>query len=393
MLLLIYTKLWVAHPFNTKTMRTNIILTVVAGSVLSVAAVSCHSKKHASEAAGTEKIDVAVPEVQSIVIYNTYPGTLTANLSVDVKAKVNGTIQSKNYVSGAPVKKGQSLFTIDPTLYRDALNQAEATLATAKSTRDYAKEHFEAVKKALESDAVSKMEVVQAESAYKQAEASIKQAEAAVSTARTRLGYCNVTAPIDGDITDNAVSAGNYVSGEASPFTLCTIYDNSMMNVHFAIADDEFLDLLNSMNRNDSLNLAELPVEFSEELPHKYTASLDYMAPAMKTTTGTLNLKAKIDNTYKELRAGMYAKIKLPSSRLDNAVLVKDASIGTDQLGKYLYVVNDSNKVVYTPVETGELYCDTLRVITKGINPDDRYVTKALLKVRDGMTIDPVIVK
>ena len=73
--------------------------------------------------------------------------------------------------------------------------------------------------------------------------------------------------------------------------------------------------------------------------------------------------------------------------------LVKDASIGTDQLGKYLYVVNDSNKVVYTPVEVGDIYQDSLRVITKGLRAGDKYVTKALLTVRNGEEISPVIVK
>lgn len=375
-------------------MKTKKNLTAaIAVACLSLTAVSCHDKSHSSETAGAEKIDVAVPEIQSITVYNTYPGTLTANKSVDVKAKVNGTLLSKNYTSGSPVKKGQSLFTIDASLYRDAMNQAEASLATAISTRDYAKEHYEAVKKALEKDAVSKMEVVQAESAYKEAEASIKNAQAALSSARTRLGYCNITAPVDGDVSDNTISVGNYVSGEGEPFTLCTIYDNSTMTVTFAIADDEFLDLLNSMNGKDSIDLNNLPLEFSDELPHKYTASLDYMAPSMKTTTGTMTLKAKIDNPYKELREGMYVKVKLPEGRIDDAILVKDASIGTDQRGKYLYVVNDSNKIVYTPIEVGDLYCDSLRVVSKGLHPGERYVTKALLKVRDGMTVSPTLVK
>ncbi len=374
-------------------METKNFLTAVAVACLALTAVSCHHKSHSSETAEAEKIDVAVPEVKSITVYNTYPGTLTANKSVDVKAKVNGTLQSKNYTSGSQVKAGQVLFTIDPTLYRDALNQAQASLATAVSTRDYAKEHYEAVKKALEKDAVSKMEVVQAESAYKQAEASIKNAQAALSTARTRLSYCTITAPVDGDVSDNVISVGNYVSGEGEPFTLCTIYDNSTMTATFAIADEEFLDLLNSMSGKDSVNLNNLPVSFSEELPHTYTASLDYMAPSMKTSTGTITLKAKIDNQYKELREGMYVKVKLPEGRIDDAILVKDASIGTDQRGKYLYVVNDSNKVVYTPIEAGDLYNDTLRVVTKGLRPGDRYVTKALLKVRDGMTVDPVLAK
>ncbi len=89
----------------------------------------------------------------------------------------------------------------------------------------------------------------------------------------------------------------------------------------------------------------------------------------------------------------MYATVSLPYGTEPHALLVKDASIGTDQLGKYLYTVNDSDKVVYTPVEIGGLYRDSLRVITKGIAPDTRYVTSALLKVRDGMPVKPVTVK
>lgn len=74
-------------------------------------------------------------------------------------------------------------------------------------------------------------------------------------------------------------------------------------------------------------------------------------------------------------------------------MLVRDASIGTDQLGKYLYVVNDSDKVVYTPIEVGGLYRDSMRVVTKGISPESRYITSALLKVRDGMPVKTVMTK
>ena len=89
----------------------------------------------------------------------------------------------------------------------------------------------------------------------------------------------------------------------------------------------------------------------------------------------------------------MYVKVNLPYGRIPDAVLVQDAALGTDQLGKYLYMVNDSDKVVYTPVTVGPLYHDSLRVIEKGISPNDRYVTKGLLKVRDGKTVKPSLVK
>ena len=97
-----------------------------------------------------------------------------------------------------------------------------------------------------------------------------------------------------------------------------------------------------------------------------------------------------IDN---ELKDGMYVTVSLPYGVNPKAVLVKDASIGTDQLGKYVYVVNDSNKVVYTPIKVGEVYQDSLRIVNEGLGPKDRYVTKALLKARDGMSVKPRMTK
>ncbi len=107
----------------------------------------------------------------------------------------------------------------------------------------------------------------------------------------------------------------------------------------------------------------------------------------------TLKASCVIDNPYDELRQGMYVKIDLPYGRLKDAILVKDASVGSDQLGKFLYTLNDSNRIVYTPVTLGELYQDTLRVVTKGLEPGTRYVTSAILKVRNGMEVKPVMTK
>lgn len=350
---------------------------------------SCTDKKRA-ESMPEESVSVARPVVRSVTLYNDYPGYLTARSSVDVVAKVDGQILSKNYASGSKVQKGQLLFKIDPSVYQDRVRQAQAQLTTAISNRDYALEHYNAVKKALESDAVSKMEVIQSQSAYEQAEASIKTARAALQTAERNLGYCSVTAPISGSITTDDINAGNYVTGEAQPVKLATIYDNSRMNAHIAIEDERYLDLLNSREAHNSLDFDHVPVAFTETMPHKYTGTLSYMAPNLKQTTGTMNVECAIDNPYNELRAGMYVNVRLPYSRVRDAILVNDASIASDQLGKYMYIVNDSDKVVYTPVKVGELIDDTLRLVTSGIKADDRYVTKALLKVRNGMKVKPV---
>lgn len=355
---------------------------------------SCRSDRRTSDTGkDTETITVSVPEVKSVILYNEYPGYLTANQAIDVVAKVNGEIITKNYESGKPVTKGQVLFNIDPSIYRDRLAEAQATLSTAQSNAQYARVHYEAVQKALESDAVSKMEVAQAKSAYEEAEASIRNASAALETARRNLSYCTVLSPISGIASADVIGTGNYITGENSPVKLATIYDNSSMTANFAIEDESYLALINMRETGDTLDFDHIPVTFSEDLPHTYTGKLTYMAPNLKQTTGTMKIECKIDNPYDELRAGMFVKVYLPYAKAENSILVNNASIGTDQLGKYLYVVNDSNKVVYTPIKVGQLYNDSLRIVTSGIKPGDRYVTKALLKVKNGMTVNPVLEK
>ena len=139
------------------------------------------------------------------------------------------------------------------------------------------------------------------------------------------------------------------------------------------------------------IDYEHVPVSFGDSLPHSYTANLMYMSPTVDKSTGTVKFKGIIDNPYGELKNGMYAKISLPYGFEKNAIIVNESSIGTDQRGKYMYVVNDSNKVVYTPIVVGEIVSDSMRVVTKGLTPKSRYVTKALLKVRDGMTVKPVV--
>lgn len=365
---------------------------VIAGIALA-SATSCGNKRQAADE-GLLTVDVALPVTDSITLYKTYPGYAGANASADVVGRVNGQLLTKNYDSGSLVKKGAVLFTIEPTKYSDAVRQAQAALATAESEYEYASKQAQAMKKAFESDAVSRMEVIQAESSMQQAEAAIKNARAALSTANTNLAYCTVRAPFTGHITSATVDVGNYINGEGAPFKLATIYDDSSMIVSFAIEDSQYERMMGA--KSDPAVEAlyhKVPLEFEEPLPHTYTADMYYTSPAIDKSTGTLNLKVTVDNPYGELRDGMYVTVKFPYDTDPDAILVKDASIGTDQLGKYLYVVNDSDKVVYTPIEVGGIYDDSLRVVTKGISRDSRYVTSAMLKVRDGMPVKPVLTK
>lgn len=372
---------------NTKYISSSILL------IAAILASSCSKSHKQNYGDAEETVDVAFPETDSVTLTNTYPGYFTPEAQVDVVGRVSGQLLSKNFKNGQYVNKGSVLFRIEDSKYRDAVQQAQAELATAKSSKDYAQSHYDAVKKALESDAVSKMEVIQAESDLRQAEAEIKNAQAVLETASTNLGYCTVIAPISGYVTSASYDVGSYINGEGSPVVLTTLYNNSTLTAQFSIEDERLLELLHNNDYRNMPELKNVELSFSDTIGHKYYGDLTYMAPMVDTSTGTVALQCKIDNKYDELRPGMFVKINLPYKKLKKAILVKDSALSTDQLGKYLYVVNDSDKIVYTPVSIGPLYRDSLRVILSGITPDSRYVTKAMLKVTDGMKVKPVTVK
>lgn len=365
---------------------------IIALSVLAILTCACSKSEKKQGAAETPTVAVAEPLIDSVTLHKTYPGYLTATESADVVARANGVIATVNYTGGQKVAKGQVLFTLSNPKYLDDVKQAQAQLANAQAQRDYAARHLEALNKALAAEAVSRMDVISAQNDLRQAEAAIMTAQAALSTAKTNLSYLTVRAPVSGTVSDNELTVGNYVAGENSPVKLATVYDNSRLTATFSVEDSQFEEMIGGAGTSGPL-YRSVPINFSTPLPHAYTTDLYYTAPSVTQTTGTLEIRGHLGNPYGELRDGMYVTFDMPYATNPKAILVKDASISTDQLGKYLYVVNDSNKVVYTPIKVGELYRDSLRLVTSGLKPGDRYVTSALLTVRPGMKVNPRLTK
>lgn len=336
-------------------------------------------------------ITVAYPLVDSVTLYKTYPGYLAAIKSVDLIGRVSGYQLASPYTPGVKVRKGDTLFVIEPTQYEDAVEQAEAELETARSQLYYAENNYTRMKEAAQSNAISAIDLIKSESAYHQAESAVKNAEAALQTARTQLGYCFVLAPFDGKVTASVYGNGAFINGGAST-VLAKIYQDDKLYAYFNIDDVQYMRLVRNRQNNTSKdNPISVELLFNENLPHAYTGYIDYMAPNVNLSTGTMQIRVVVENKFGELKDGLYANIRLPYGEDKQAVLVADASIGSDQVGRYVYVVNDSNRVETRHIETGDLYQDTLRIVKSGLSPHDRYVTQALMKVRDGMEVHPVI--
>lgn len=340
----------------------------------------------------TPSISVATPEVRNITLTKDYPGYLSSELTVNLVARVNGYLQTSYLKAGSMVKKGDLIYVIEPEVYKNNVTQAEASVKTAKAQLVYARSNSERMKEAAKSGAVSQIQVIQADATATECEAAVRNAEAALNTARTNLEYCYIRAPFDGVVTRSTYDVGNYINGAMQPVTLATIYKDDRMYANFNIEDNQFMKMMmQAAHSGEKVKLpGEVTVKLAKDGTESFPATLDYLSPNVDLSTGTLNVRANMDNPNHLLRSGLYVTITLPYSEQQEAILVRDASIGTDQLGKFLYTVNDSNVVKYKHIEIGQLIDDTLRQVVGGIGPKERYVTTALLKVRDGMSIKPI---
>ena len=368
-------------------MKTNIYLIALSGILLS----GC-GKKETSAKMEALPVEVAKPIVKNVTLTRDYPGYLTAETSVDIVGRVNGTLLSKLYPSGQRVKKGQTLFVVDPTLYQNAVKQAEAALKTAKANLDYARSNYERMKEAIKSDAVSHIQLVQAESNVQIYEAAVSNAEAELKTARLNLSYCYIKSPIDGIADLAEYSDGAYISGEGNPVKMTTVYQDSKLYSYFDISDNQYLtfELLRAADTKIPEADHSVTLRVGADGSKTWQGKLNYLSPSFSLSTGTMRLRAELENPDGVLKPGLYVSVTLPYATAEKAILVENASIGTDQLGKFLYVVNDSNVVNTRHIELGQLVDDGMRMVTSGLSPDERYVTKALMKVRQGMKIQPI---
>ena len=250
--------------------------------ILPLLATGCEGRKETAQTMPVPEISVARPTVQNITLTKEYPGYLTSEKTVDLVGRVSGTLQTIAYAPGSRVRQGQVLFVIEPTVYQDNVRQAEAELNTARANLEYAQNNYTRMQEAVKSDAVSRIQVLQAQSNVATSQAAVSNAEAALNTARTNLSYCTVRAPFDGTVSRNLVDAGGYVGGSVQPVTLATIYKDDHLYTYFNVADNQWLSML--MQQGDSIP-RQVSVSLGKDELLTYPAQLDYLSPNVDLNT------------------------------------------------------------------------------------------------------------
>lgn len=366
-------------------MKTTIYLILALSLLLG----GCEKKKQGqtNPMAHTPEVLVSTPTRDNLVYTYEYPAYLEAIQTVNLVARVSGFLEKMSYTPGQPVKAGTLLFVVEPQPYQDQYEAAQAQMKSAEAQLTYAKAQYEKMKEAMSSRAVSEIDFIQAESNYHTAVASVQNAKAQLNSARINLNYCYIKAPFDGRVSRNLVDVKNFVSGSMQPVTLATMYRDKLIYAYFNMAYAEYQNLP-PVSAKDSM--AALSIADAANPGRQWAGRLDYTSPNVDLQTGTVTVRAIIDNPREELLSGMYVKISVPYKEVSDALLIPETSIGTNQAGRYVYLADKDNRIVLKTVKVGILEANGLREITSGITPDDRYVVEALISVRPGMAIKPV---
>ena len=372
-------------------MKTNRFTLLTFMALCLIFMFGCNNKNNKKVTSEIPKVSVARPYVMPIVLHKDYPGYLLSNNIVDVVGRVSGYVTKQNFSSGQYINEGDLLYIIEPTVYENEVKKAEANLKSAQASLDYYKNNYQRMLEASKSDAISQIDLIQAETNVRTAEANVQTAEANLKTAKNTLSYCYVKAPISGVLTTSGAGEGEYVSGsDGSPFKLTTIYNNDPIYAYFNIEDNQYLIIRTSSQNWENSLPKKVYVNMQEGDFPPIEATPNYISPFVNLKTGTLTLRAIFENSKYDLKSGMYCTVSLPYGEENEAILIPDASAGTDQLGRYIYIINEDNIVSYRHIEVGEIINDSLIHVKSGLSPNEKFVTKALLKVRAGMKVEPI---
>ncbi len=329
---------------------------------------------------------VAQPLRQDIVDYATFTGQTSPVQSVDLMARVPGYLRSVEFVDGTDVPEGKELFLIEPEPYQAQVDLAQATVEQHQAQLKANEAEFER-QQTLQQQSVSTQANYDRALANRDSErAAVAEAQANLTTAKINLSYTKVLAPFAGRIGRRLVDPGNLV-GQGAPTKLATIQDISRIYVYFTAAEPDVLRFRKAMAQDGMTRdtLSRIPVEagLQDDTGYPYKGRLDFADTGIDTTTGTLQVRAVIDNADKRLIPGLFTRVRIPLGAAAPALVLPETAFGIDQVGSYVMAVDKDDVVSLRRVTTGPAR-DGLRVVTGGIAPDDRIVIEGIQNAAPG---------
>ncbi|MBB3231318.1 efflux RND transporter periplasmic adaptor subunit [Halomonas stenophila] len=355
------------------------MITLLLGTVLLA---GCDSQADGEQSAPPPpEVSVAEVVVRDVRFWDEFTGRIEAVESVELRPRVAGYVERVNYTEGEVVDQGDVLFVIDQRPYRAELAHAEAELAHAEARVELTRSEAARAEALGQSRAISREELDQRRSAAAEAEAELLAARARVDTARLNLAFTEVRAPIAGRTGRALVTAGNLVS-DTTPLTSIVSLDR--VHVHFHADEQSYLryDAMARSGERPSSREERTPVRvgLASDSGYPYRGEVDFVDNRLDASAGTMLMRAVLDNRDGQFAPGMFARVQLRGQGADDAILVDDKAVLTDQDRKYVYVVDDQGLAQRRDIRLGRM-AEGLRVIESGLEPGDRVVVRGAQRI------------
>jgi len=322
-----------------------------------------------------------------------YPASLQGLQNIEIRPKVDGFVEGIYVDEGTIVKKGQLLFKIKAPQYEQEVRTAEAGIQTAQADVNTANLQVNKVKPLVEKDIISHFELESAQYALQTKQAALAQAKAALANAKVNLGYTTITSPVNGVIGSLPYKLGSLVnSTTADPLT--TVYNTATVYAYFAMNEKQLLDFSrDSSSTGTSLksklnNMPRVSLQLSDGSTYEHTGKVETINGLINTNTGSANFRAAFANPKGLLRTGASATVRIPAL-VKSAIVVPQNVTYELQDKRFVYVVDNQNKVKNVAITTMENTPGQYFIITGGVKSGDKIIAESVNNLKDGTEIKP----
>jgi RND family efflux transporter MFP subunit len=365
----------------------------VSAVLLAALLAGCNQSQQQAGGPPPPTVTVAKPVQRTVVDQDEYVGRFVAVDSVEIRSRLSGYLSDIHFKDGQMVKQGDLLFTIDRRPFEIALEQMRANLAQARANLAFAEADLTRGQSLLANKTLTEQAYDQRTQAKNVAAAAVSAQEAMVHSAELDLDtYSQLRSPIDGRIGDRRVAVGNLVTGGSGNGTtlLATVVSVDPIRFEFTFDEQSYLRYVRyaSASKEVAALNGNVPVtlELIDEHDFKHAGKIDFVDNAINTSTGTIRGRAVFDNADGLFTPGMFGRLRVPGSPPYTALLLPDAAIGSEQVRKYVLVVDDAGMVHQKYVTLGQLD-GGLRVIKDGLEANDRVIVDGLMRAHAGIKV------
>jgi len=374
-------------------------ISYILSTILLILSIASCNNQPAPQQSPLPSVTVSSPLTADLKTWDEFIGRFRAIDRVEVRSRVSGYLESINFEDGQLVEKGDVLFVIDQRPFKVAVEQAEANLLAAQNQLEQARMDFNRVKGLEGSGAISQEQFDRRRQEFLTSQANAAAAKASLNAAKLDLTFTEVKAPVAGKISENFVSEGNFIDGGTAGATLLTrIVSLDPIYFTFEASESQLLNYLREAKKDKKAGVSDqsfdlkshqpIHVKLLDENNFSHTGEFNFVDNVVDRSTGTLMGRATFENKDYFLMPGMFGRARLSINGKREYMLVPDKVIGSDQTKKFVLVATDSNTVRRKFVETGALH-NSMRVITNGINQQDRVIINGIAKVQPGQKVQP----